>query len=820
MLHNFFGSRALQIIGVIGLCALPGTALAQSAEAPLLNSNTKFVIPGQYIVVLKTAGAVNGQSSNIKPDSEHRDAMLRASLDAQTVTKRLGGAVTHSYSTVLVGFSAKMPAAALKAVRANPAVAFVEADQRVKGTVVQLNPPTGLDRTSERLLPLDNRYTYNAAETGTNVHAYMIDSGVNAASPEYSARLSAGVDEVMDGNGTNDCFGHGAHTTGTVGGTTYGIAKAVNLVPVRVLDCTNSGTEAGVTAGVDWVTANAVHPAVANMSLGAQAPLNVLNPAVANSIAAGITYVVAAGNNSLDACGFSPAMVPTAITVGAIDPTTDAEAGFSNFGTCVDLFAPGVHILSVGIGSPGATLYDDGTSMATPHVTGVAVHVLQLHPTWTPAQVWAAIHANDDVFPGTAGWTGTGSLGAGSPNEVLHWGSVNDGLDDGEPHLATVDGLLYNFQSAGEFVYLRDSDGLEIQTRQVPISTSAPPPDDWYSGVPACVSFNSALAVRVGAHRVTYQPNISGAPDPTGMQLRVDGVLKTLDAQGINFGGGARVVQNAGGAGAIEIDFADGTRLIAIPWYWNGDGGKWLMNVDVYGTSATEGIMGARAGNSWLPALPGGGSVGPMPAGLHQRYVALNQTFANAWRVSNGGSLFDYKPGTSTSTFTIPGWPTEGNGACVIPKTQPTKPIPVDVARRFCEAVDEKRSNANCIYDVAATGAEPFAKLYIATQRVRHGGTVTTVTDDAGAKPRQVAFTAAVALMAADATASPAGSVQFTVDGKPLGDRIGLKNGRAIYTSDDPSILRHRIGANFVPDERSIYLPSSGLDESHMVFGQ
>lgn len=218
------------------------------------------------------------------------------------------------------------------------------------------------------------------------------------------------------------------------------------------------------------------------MSLGG--PVSAaIDTAVTNSIASGVTYAVAAGNSSTDACTFSPAHVPQAITVGAIDPTNDTQAGFSNFGTCLKLYAPGVSIVSampdglpplctVVSATPGSqTMSCSGTSMATPHVTGVAARHLQTHPGDAPAAVLAAIHHADDVFPGTPLWPGVISLGAGSPNESLHWGSLNDGFNDGDPHLTTVDGIHYDFQAAGEFVSLRDADGLEIQTRQAPIAT-------------------------------------------------------------------------------------------------------------------------------------------------------------------------------------------------------------------------------------------------------------------------------------------------------------------------------------------------------------
>jgi hypothetical protein len=227
---------------------------------------------------------------------------------------------------------------------------------------------------------------------------------------------------------------------------------------------------------------------------------------------------------------------------------------------------------------------------------------------------------------------------------LLHWGSLNDGFNDGDPHLTTVGGIHYDFQSAGEFVALRDGNGTQIQTRQTPVSTQ-PPVANTYTGLATCVSLNTAVAARVGTHRVTYQPNLDGRPDSSGLQLRVDGVLKPLGAQGLNLGPGARVVKSSAGNG-IEIDFPDGTSLTATPNFWGPPHNKWYLSVSVFRTPASEGIMGSLASGSWLPALPDGTSLGPMPATLPQRYSDLYGKFADAWRVTNTTSLFDYAPGT------------------------------------------------------------------------------------------------------------------------------------------------------------------------------
>jgi len=241
------------------------------------------------------------------------------------------------------------------------------------------------------------------------VHAYIIDTGIRFSHQTFGGRATSGFDAV-DGGSADDCNGHGTHVSGTVGGSQYGVSKGVQLVAVRVLNCSGSGTTAQVVAGINWVTSHAIKPAVANMSLGGGASTSIDN-AVNNSINSGVTYAIAAGNSNANACNFSPARVGAAITVGATGQN-DARASFSNFGTCVDIFAPGVGITSSWDTSNTATNTISGTSMATPHVTGAAAQVLSAHPTFTPAQV-----RNELVANATTGVVG--SPGSGSPNRLL-----------------------------------------------------------------------------------------------------------------------------------------------------------------------------------------------------------------------------------------------------------------------------------------------------------------------------------------------------------------------------------------------------------------
>ncbi|MEU1894366.1 S8 family peptidase [Streptomyces pristinaespiralis] len=335
--------------------------------------------------------------------------------DGTTRAADLGVTPKHTYNNVLSGFSAAMPASKAKSLAADPRVAYVEQNSTVRLNDTQSNATWGIDRVDQRNLPLSKTYTYDT--TASNVNAYIIDTGIRTSHSEFGGRASVGTDTVGGGQNGQDCQGHGTHVAGTVGGKTYGVAKSVNLIAVRVLDCQGSGTTAGVIAGIDWVTANAKKPAVANMSLGGSASAS-LDDAVKKSIASGVSYSVAAGNGlpilgiPANACNYSPARVPEAITVGATD-SSDRRASFSNYGTCLDLFAPGVDITSAWKDNDTATSTISGTSMATPHTAGVAALYLSAHPTATPAQVRDALVNNATTGKVQSPLTG-------SPNKLLH----------------------------------------------------------------------------------------------------------------------------------------------------------------------------------------------------------------------------------------------------------------------------------------------------------------------------------------------------------------------------------------------------------------
>lgn len=358
-------------------------------------------VPGQYIVVLRDETVRRpGDSFAVQPTVREM---------AQSMAMAYSGELLFVYDAALTGFAVRMSAEQARSLARDARVSYVQEDTRLSVGVTQTAPTWGIDRIDQRDRPLDSKFTYN---TGAgNVRAYIIDTGIFAGHHDFDVRVGGGFTAIADGNGTHDCQGHGTHVAGTVGGATYGVAKGVGLHPVRVFNCAGGGSSATVIAGVNWVTSNHIKPAVANMSLWG--PIDgALDTAVRNSIAAGVTYVVIAGNNSgANACNFSPSRVAEAITVGATT-SSDARASFSNIGTCVDLFAPGQDVLSAGITSPIATRLESGTSMAAPHVAGVAAIYLAQNPGATPAQVASAIVAK-------ATTNRLSGIGAGSPNRLL-----------------------------------------------------------------------------------------------------------------------------------------------------------------------------------------------------------------------------------------------------------------------------------------------------------------------------------------------------------------------------------------------------------------
>lgn len=390
--------RKIWILSVLVTIGLSAASMMPSRTA---GSERKFIksenpIANRYIVVLN--------------DDLASASYKAAEITAAEMTAMYGGSVERVYNAAFQGYSIEMGEKAAHALSEDPRVRFVAEDAEMGIDATQQGATWGLDRIDQRLLPLTGSYTYGS--TGQGVNVYIIDTGIRATHAEFGGRAQSVYDSVLDGQNGNDCSGHGTHVAGTIGGSSFGVAKNVNLRSVRVLGCDGLGSLSTVLAGVDWVTANRVAPAVVNMSLGGNAN-DLLDWVIENSISTkGLTYVVAAGNSNEDACGISPARAPNVITVGASN-NQDRKAAFSNWGSCLDIFAPGDSVVSASYLNDGAQASMSGTSMAAPHVTGAVAIFLQANPAANAASVSSGLRSR-----ATAGaFTG---LDAASPNLLMY----------------------------------------------------------------------------------------------------------------------------------------------------------------------------------------------------------------------------------------------------------------------------------------------------------------------------------------------------------------------------------------------------------------
>ena len=400
--------RIATALAAVLVGAAPGTATAAPATAAPIRPAIGTVLPGSYLVVLR-------------PAADPQRAVAAAAT--------LGGRIGHRYQAALRGFEVSLTEAAARRLAAHPAVAYLERNATVQvtappadgtgatapdtagttGDVSALATPWNLDRIDQNYLPLNGVYapTYN----GTGVRAYVMGTGVRMTHTDFGGRAISGRDVIDNDNDSSDCNGLSTHLAGTVGGATYGAAKRVTLVAVRNVNCSGSATIAQILASIDWVTANAVKPAVVLLPVGSSINTT-METAVKASIASGLTYVVTAGSSGGSACNYTPSRIPEAITVSTTD-STDTRASFANYGSCVDLFAPGVNIVSDWWTNDTATNMISGTSTSAALATGAVALLLQAHPTWTPAQISAVLNA-------TATTGVVINPGAGSPNRLLY----------------------------------------------------------------------------------------------------------------------------------------------------------------------------------------------------------------------------------------------------------------------------------------------------------------------------------------------------------------------------------------------------------------
>jgi subtilisin family serine protease len=583
--------------------AAPPTPPASDAQPPTTvdpAGGGEVDTGGNTVLGSSPAASVQGRSV-----AEQYIVTVEDSADLGDVKSDLvaeGAAITNTWDGAVSGLTAKLDDAAVSALEQRPDVIAVEPDHLLHASGTQTGAPWNLDRIDQRTLPLNG--TYSVAETGRGVTAYVIDSGIRPTHTEFVGRVARGAYwDFGDGTGINDCNGHGTHVAGTVGGTTWGVAKEVTIVPVKVLQCTGSTTASILIEGINWVIADhqSGAPAVVNMSIGGR-PSAAVDDAVNQLIADGITVVVAAGNDSAQTCSNSPARVPSAITVAASDQN-DNEASFTNHGSCNDIFAPGVGIQSASYQSDVGSLILSGTSMAAPHVTGAAALVLQRAPSATPAQVWQAI--SDDASRGVL------SVCCGDPNALLHVGPPAPSVPPSPP--VAGDGPSAASARPGQLdVFIRGFDDA-VWTRHFDGTTWS----GWTS---------------LGGIVTTVPSVVSPGPGRLYLFARgADHALWTRSFDGVSWSGWSSL----GGilsTGAVAASRAQGTVDVFVG---GGDGAVWYKSLGATGW----GGWGTLGG--FITATPAAASAGPGTVGLFVRggdNALWFQTFdGSAW--SGWGTL-------------------------------------------------------------------------------------------------------------------------------------------------------------------------------------
>ncbi len=569
-----------------------GTAIAAPAGGDIRPAGTANVVKDSFVVALKDSPSLRAKGVD---------------ATAAALQARYGGAIGHVFRKALHGFEISVGEAAARRLAVDPAVQYVQRNGIYTISGTEPNPPSwGLDRIDQRNLPLNSSYTYPT--TASNVHAYIIDTGIRFTHADFGGRATSGVDEI-DGGSADDCNGHGTHVSGTVGGASYGVAKGVQLVGVRVLNCSGSGTTAQVTAGIDWVTTHGIKPAVANMSLGGGIDTT-LDNAVANSINSGVTYAIAAGNSSTNACNSSPARVPAAITVGATD-ISDNRASFSNFGTCLDIFAPGVSITSAWSTGDTATNTISGTSMATPHVAGAAALVASANPGWTPQQV-------RDFLVNNATNGLVANPGTGSPNKLLFVVNAPVG-NDFSISVSPTSGTVTSGGSTTATVSTATTSG---SAQTVTLSASGLPagatasfsPASVTSGASATMTITTSTSTPAGSYHITITGTGSSATHTTSFTLTVNST-----------GGCSSPGQKLGNPG-FESGNTVWSATAGVIGQWGSQGqpthsGTWNAWLDGYGATHTDTL-------SQSVSLPGGCSTYTLSFWLHIDTAETTTTIA------------------------------------------------------------------------------------------------------------------------------------------------------------------------------------------------